>query len=300
MGIHNKIIFQDNAITMARKEYTALEKNLIYMVLGQLNEDKTNKFYYISIQDIMDKTGKKNSYNDYKVAADKMVSRTIIIPKEYSKSGNRLAIAFFASCEYMEKEGMIEIELSDKIKPYLFDLKNNFTTFQLNLALTIKSRFAKDMYELLSQYKDTGVFSIEIEKLKNILGLIDLKTGAEQYTKWSGFEQYVLKQAKKEINKNTDIQFSYKPIKRGRRFHSIIFYIKYTPYQMAIDYKDADTLLFSKLVNKYGLSKNQSQKVINNYNEKEINQKLYDINLMRVNNQIKTVIGAYTAKIFNV
>lgn len=298
-----KTLFQANAITRSRKEYTALEKNLIYMVLSQLKEGDNNKYYYISIKDIIEKTGVNSRYYEYKNAARSMLKKTINIPKEYSKTGNEIDINFFASCEYMEGQGVIEVELSDKMKPYLFDLKKNFTTFQLDLALSVKSRFTKDLYELLSQYKDTGFLNIKIKELKYILGLFDPKTGKEQFEKWSSFKTDVLNKAKAEFNdttNNSDIKFSYKANKLGRKFDNINFYIDYKPYQMKIDYKDVDTIIFSKLVNKYKLSKSQSQKVIDNYSEKEINQRLYDISVLKVNNQIKTSIGAYTARIFNV
>ena len=53
------LIKQHNAITEARYEMSALEKNIIYMLLGLLNDaDSPNKTYKIPLNDLKGARGK--------------------------------------------------------------------------------------------------------------------------------------------------------------------------------------------------------------------------------------------------
>jgi len=294
----NQILAQDNALTSSRHEYTSLEKNIMYSVMGELRKsdiETGKKFYHVSIRDLQDKTGVESRYVDYKNAIDRMIDKSFKIQKE---NGNYLHVNLFSSAEYLAGTGVIEVELSEKIKPYLLELKSNFTTFQLEMALTLRSKFSKRLYEMLSQYKDTGFMNLEINELKSRLGLIS-NDGTVQYEKWSAFERYVMKVAQKEINKVTDITFNYKPKKQGRSFTDIDFFITHEPYQVIIDFKDQKTEIFSRLINKFGLNKLQAQKVIEKHDEKHINKTLYKIQTGVRDGAIKNV-GAYTAKTLGV
>jgi plasmid replication initiation protein len=123
-----QIIVQDNAITTARYSMTALEKNIMYMVMSQLkNGDPENKYYRINARELMDTIGKKVRYDEFQEATSRILEREIRIMKE---NGNVLQINLISSAEFIHGTGMIEIGLDPKIRPYLFELKNNFTTFE--------------------------------------------------------------------------------------------------------------------------------------------------------------------------
>jgi Initiator Replication protein len=53
----NTLLVQDNALTAARYEMTALEKNIMYAVMGQIEDsDLATKCYKIAIADISQHT----------------------------------------------------------------------------------------------------------------------------------------------------------------------------------------------------------------------------------------------------
>jgi plasmid replication initiation protein len=292
-----KTIFQNNAITEANYDFSTLEKNIMYMMMAQIRQgDEPEKYYFISVNELSQKTGVDNSYADYKDAIERMMSKIITIRKE---NGNILQTTLVSSAEYIKGQGIIELGIEPKLRPYLFELKQNFTTYQLELALILKSKFSKRMYEMLSQFKNTGILRISVLDLKERLALYNPKTKEEQYEKWSAFDKYVLKIAHKEINKHTDIQFEYEAVKTGRKFTRLDFHITHTPYQVKFDFKDADTELFDKLVNKYGLRKDQAEKALSMHAPAWIKSQLYMIQVKRSNNQV-TNLGAFTAKVLGV
>ena len=101
-------------------------------------------------------------------------------------------------------------------KPYLFALKRNYTEFQLDMALRLKSKYSKRMYEMLSQHREQGVMQISVEELKYRLALKDPKTGKEQYEPWSMFQEHVLTVPQEELEAHTDIRFTYTARKTGK------------------------------------------------------------------------------------
>lgn len=295
--MENKLIVQDNAITSARYEMNALEKNIIYMMMSQLKkEDKADTIYYVSVRELMDKTATRNSYEDFKRATEQLLGRILQI---HRPNGNLLQVAMISSAEYVVGQGVIEIGLDPKIRPFFFDLKQNFTTFQLHMALSLDSKYAKRVYEMLAQYRNLGELKIDVVELKRRLFLYDEKTGTEQYKNWADFERRILVVAQKEINDKTDLRVAYTTVKVGRRVASLYFTIKAGTQQMVIDYKDENTALFSRLVNDFRLRKEQAQAVIEKFSAADITKRLYDIQIMRSDNKIQN-IGGYTAKAFGV
>lgn len=292
-----KLIVQDNAITSARYEMNALEKNIIYMMMSQLKkDDKADTIYYVSVRELMDKTATRNSYEDFKRATEQLLGRILQI---HRPNGNLLQVAMISSAEYVVGQGVIEIGLDPKIRPFFFDLKQNFTAFQLHMALSLDSKYAKRVYEMLAQYRNLGELKIDVVELKRRLYLYDDKTGIEQYKNWADFERRILIVAQKEINEKTDLRVTYTTVKAGRRVASLHFIIKAGTQQMVIDYKDENTALFGRLVNEFRLRKEQAQVVIDKFSATEIAKRLYDIQVMRSDNKIQN-IGGYTAKSFGV
>lgn len=290
-----RLVVQDNAITTARYSMTALEKNIMYMVMAQLDKnDPPTRYYRISGKELMERTRKKIKYEELKEATNRLLDRELIIIRE---NGNYLQIRPISSAEY-DSHGMIEIGLDAKIRPYLFELKNNFTTFELNMVLSLDSKFSKRLYEMLAQFRSTGLLRISVREFKERLKLYDPKTGNEQYEKWSAFEKYVLKVAQKEISEHTDLAFEYTLKKTGKRITDIEFKFNRPKPVAAPPPQDETTArLFERLTTDFRLRKDQAEKIIAQFPAKDINRSLYDISLKK-----KDIanIGAYTAKTFNV
>jgi plasmid replication initiation protein len=296
-----QLIFQDNAITTARYSMSALEKNIMYMVMAQLGKnDPADRYYKIVARDLMQRTNKEIRYAEFKEATSRLREREITILKD---NGNVLQIGLISSAEYIQGAGVIEIGLDPKIRPYIFELKENFTSFELNMALSLNSKFSKRLYEMLAQFRSTGILRVSVMELKERLKLVDAKTGEEQYEKWSAFEKYVIKVAQKELEKHTDITFDYKLKKTGKRFTDIVFQIKQKTVSTEgvvnseINNTDGVKRILERLTTDFRLRRDQADEIINKFTVQEINRTLYDINLKMKSNEISN-IGAYTAKTF--
>jgi len=227
-------IRQHNAITTARYEYSELQLDLFFYLLSMLRKDKTDGTYEIVVKDLSTMTGKEYKYGYLRKATEEMGSRMFEVstPKSYEQ------LWMFQRVKYVIGEGRIEIEFANPIKPYLFDLKDNFTSFQLYAALRLSSKYAKRIYALCSQWKDKGqTQTFSLDEFKKMLALLDDK-GNEQYKQIGQFKQFVLDESVKQINRHTDLEISYTLQKRGRSFQNITFTVKAQPLAVILPVKD--------------------------------------------------------------
>lgn len=308
----SKTVYQHNMITQARYDMSVYELNLFFLLLSKLDKtEKSNKLYRVAIKELEEGVGKEININQLRAATSSLRSKEYCLVQE---DGSYLQVGILASAEYMKGEGIIELELSRKMEPYLFELKDNFTTYQLFTALQLNSKYSKRLYQILSQFKHTGYYVTSIEKLKTQLMLIDPKTGKEKYTEFGMLRKKVLDVAMRELTE-TDIKFTYKASKKGRKYAKLEFFIQHNPAsakKKAVPEVDLDQqpiihkeetpqankrLLYDRLLNDYKLSREQIKQVFTQFSVKEINKVLYDLQFDFRDRNVKNK-QAYTLKRF--
>lgn len=249
-----EIVSQHNVITNARYEMTACEMDIFFYLLSILKkDDKSGTSYKIYMRDIEQITEKKWNYEQFREATYQLLSRVYEVEDDKSL----LQVSVLASAHYMKGQGYIELEVSDKIRPYLINLKENFTTYRLKSALLMTSKYAKRIYQLVSQWKDVNIKQYTIDELKYILKLKDPKNKEpELYKQIVEFKKYVLDVAVKQINESTELQIAYELFKKGRSMHSIQFYINHKTAQrklIGIEGDDPRTQTARKILSDIGI-----------------------------------------------
>lgn len=103
--------------------------------------------------------------------------------------------------------------------PYLFDLKQRFTQYKLIQVLGMKSAFSIRVYELVKSYANMKRAEFEIDELKRLLMVQDVKS----YANFKDFRRFVLETALREINEYTDLDVSFQTVKKGRKVIRVVF-----------------------------------------------------------------------------
>ena len=130
----------------------------------------------------------------------------------------------------------IEIDASDDALPLLFNLKNNYFTYELWNALRLKSANQLRMYELLKQHEFQGKFEISVKELREYLYIPD-----NAYTRLLDFRHRILDSCQKALEENTNIRYTYERGKVGNRgkWLTIIFHIyKNTKYKNPMELQE--------------------------------------------------------------
>lgn len=217
----NLEIRQHNILTNARYDFTELQQDLTFFLISKLNPENKDS-YSLNIMELSKLTGKKyNAAYLHKTTAD-MGSRMLEVLTENSYE----QIWMFQRVKYHLGQGIIEFDLTKHIIPYLFDLKNHFTSYELAAALRLTSKYAKRIYPLCSQWKDLGeTKKYDLQDFKRMLGLLDAN-GNEKMKQINELRKYVLDVAVKQINEHTELHISYRLEKVGRSFKNIVFTVK--------------------------------------------------------------------------
>lgn len=293
-------IWQDNVLTVARYEMTEAEKNLLYMVVANVRkDDPVTKMYDISLREMAEITGQTElKFETYKQATRKLMTRVF---ETTLPNGDILQASFIASALYKKGTGTIQIELSQMVRPFYVDLNVRYTKMQLAAAISLNSAYAKRIYELLCMFKNMKdkTFRRSLIDLKNILWVIDPKTGRDSYSNWTRFEKAVLEVAAKEINGHTDITFTYKPIHGDRpgRGRKPVVEVEFEVFYQAKPEPVETSPLYERLTKQFRLRADQANQVLASHSVETINRQLYDIQAKAADGKVKN-LGSYTAKVF--
>jgi plasmid replication initiation protein len=293
-------VWQDNVLTVARYEMTETEKNILYMVVASVRkDDPPTKKYQVSVKEMAEVTGSKGLMLEaYKQATRKLLTRVF---ETTLSDGDLLQATFISSARYKKGTGIIEIGLSDEVRPFYIHLHSKFTKIQLAAAISLNSTYAKRIYELLCMYKNMKdkTFRRNLVDLKTMLSIIDQKTGKDSYSNWTRFQKNILDVASKEINGHTDLSFTYKPIYGDRpgRGRKPVVEVEFEVFYQAKQEVIPASSLHERLVKQFRLRIDQADQVLTLHSVETINRQLYDIQTKIAGGSVKN-IGSYTAKVF--
>lgn len=213
------VIVKANALIEAQGKMSLMEQKMVLALVSEINptdkDFKIYKFYAKDFKEILGLTGNSIYSDIHKIA--KNIMKNIITIKEGKR---RITIGFFSSVESVEG-GLIEIRFDAKLKPYLLQLKEKFTRYQLKNILQLQSSYSIRIYELLKQYENTKtkIREFKIEEFKQMIGC------EKKYARFNSFKQRVLDVAQKELEDYTDIFFTYEKITKGRKVIGLKFKI---------------------------------------------------------------------------
>ena len=200
-----RLIKQHNAITEARYEMSALEKNILYLLMRKLDEhDPPGKNYTIDLAAIEPVTGPLTK-EAIKEATANLLRRSYEI-KEEGNSTLIVSLMTVVMHDFSAKE--LHIKISKNILPYFVALKQNYTEFELDVALSLRHKYSKRLYEMLSQHKEAGELHISIQELRRGLKLDQDDKQEELYTQFATLKRSILDIAQKEFAEHADLNFT--------------------------------------------------------------------------------------------
>lgn len=212
-----KVVVRHNDLIEAKMDVSLMQMRIFLKTLTLIGRDDTDfKIYALSVSELV-KEANLNSQNWYSQLKKELIELARVHLDIPTKTGY-LITHLFSSAEY--KEGIIELSFDPKLKPYLLQVKGNFTKYELKSAMRMKSVYSIRMYELLRQYLTFGKRKFSVEYLREVLCLQD------KYKNFNGFKERILEKARKDCEKYSDITFTYKLIYSGRSVSDVVCFIK--------------------------------------------------------------------------
>ena len=231
MGSQKHTIIKSNALLEARYNFSLLEIKLLLSVISQIKrEDKDFQCYRVYLNDFTDIIDKKGiKYEHLRNTARSLKAKVIEIETETG----HLITNYVSDIQLYKNDGYIDFYVSKLLKPYLLELKSNFTIYDIRNVIQCGSAHSIRMYQLLKQYESIGVRRITVEDLKRMLGLDE-----GQYKRFNNLRARVIDVAKAELIKHSDIYFDYTLKRKGRFIHTVIFEIHKKQQKRMFDTKE--------------------------------------------------------------
>ena len=226
----NNIVKKHNELIKAKGALSQTAQKMLSMVIAMIRVDDTEfQSYALSIssykKEIESKS--KKSKKDFIENAYELMSNPFEI--------NKQLFNWCSKVDWGSLDGYIIFDIHKDLKPYLLELKEDFTEYSLINILHLKGIYSPRLYEyFLMQYgqRKYGTSSYQFDlKIDDLRGLLKIK---DSY-KYDKIKLRILNKAKTDFKKYTDIQFEYKEQKIGRKVDRLIITIK--PNAKKIDKK---------------------------------------------------------------
>ena len=220
-----KPIIQPNHLSVAKISLTALQKNIIYIIIDELQKVMTKDINAIfeeqKIKVEFKEIDSNNNYSRIKKAtkdlASKSVEYDVIIPN--NGKTRRTNTSLLSGIEHVLHSSYISFVVPSNACIFFCYIGGGFTSFQKTIALSLNSIYSKVMYEFCCRWIDKGGYTCSIDFFKEQLNI------SSKYKQVSHLRNKVLNPAKNELIKNADVFFAYSLSKKGRKYSHISFKI---------------------------------------------------------------------------
>lgn len=218
------VVYKANQVVEAGYRLSLNELRVVLACIGQVRSKEellvTDEFE-LSAKDFAEFFSVSNdrAYHALLEVTDSLFNRYMVVDNPYSDRPRvkRLKMRWISSIEYLTEEGKISLCFSQKILPFLSNLKGSFTKYDIEHIGNMTCVYAIRLYELLMQWKTTGKREIEIAWLKKQFEIEEL------YPDMADFKKRVIDPAVKDINTHSNYNVTWTQRKTGRAVTHLIF-----------------------------------------------------------------------------
>ena len=170
-----------------------------------------------------------NTYRLLNKACRKLMKTDLTLTRNESPELWQINVCSMA--KYNKKEGYITIEFTDRIMPYLSQVRQKFVLYNLKEIANFGSLYTTRLYELIQEFKETGYMIKSVDKLREVFAV------GEKFKAYKDFKRRTFDHACKEINDHYKMNLGYEELKEKRKVVAIKFVFKKTRVHKVVNQK---------------------------------------------------------------
>ena len=207
-----KVVKHNSLVNIKGKyQYSVNQLKLVCHLIANIKPNEEDfETKYIALKELGFVGENSENYTYFKEEFVRLLEMPFKIPN------SKYWVNWFSALAF--ENGVIEYRFDPALKPFLLNLKENFTSYHLSSIINLKSSYAILTYELLSQARNQGYRNITIKEYRELLKIPDSYLNADILR--------LLKKVQKEIKDRTNLQFDFAFKKMGKAFHSINFVVR--------------------------------------------------------------------------
>ena len=237
------VVKANEVVRKARYQLNLTELKIMQFCFSKIKPtDTVNTEYNFTIKEFcmvcgIDYTNGRH-YNEVKRQLKGLRDKSMWILQD---DGSESTVGWLGKVNISQGSGNITVKFDEDMSKYINGLLNNYTQYTFLNILPMKSAYSVRLYELLKSYAFTYTHEFEVEELKKLIM-------CDHYTNFAHFRQKVIEPAIIEINRYTDLNISWKPIKFGAKVTHVKFYMnEKTAREKAISVYQANEKLEGQL-----------------------------------------------------
>jgi len=225
---NNYVVMANNMVLHSASNLSLNEMKLLRFVIMQTEKDEKELFTYtIPAKELakMLEIKHKDFYKKLKTMTKHIMQEVIYIGDDTNEEW--LMFHWVDFCRY--SKGQVTIKLSDELKPFLVDLRGNFTRYRISEIVSLKSIYAIRIYEILNSYlndKNLPHADVSIEISVSIDELRKATDTEKKFERPYDFKRKVIDTAIKEINEKSQYHVTATPYKNGKAIVGFDFLIE--------------------------------------------------------------------------
>lgn len=231
------VVKHNDLVRKTKYDLSAQEQKLLLYLISKIKpEDNELSGYEINLENLCEVCGiqkQAKTFRDFGAILKKLSDNSFWADFGKGWGIHRwLNSVYFPETAGMTKEEVehtipkkVVVGFDNDLKPFLLYLKHNYTSYQLDFVLAMRSKYAIRLYEILKSYLYLGIYEPSVEELRELLQVVG-------YDMYNDFKKRVLCPAVDEINRFTDIFVDAVPVRCGKTIARIRFTIDNKDYEL--------------------------------------------------------------------
>jgi plasmid replication initiation protein len=213
------VVKSNDLVQQTRYNLSLQEQKIILFVISKIKPtDEAFKEYVFDIKELCDICGITHDKTNF--AYIKKSLQSIRDKSFWVKIDDRETVcSWILKPNLYPKSSVVGVILDEDLKPFLLQLREHFTSYELGCVLVMQSKYSIRLYEILKSYAYLEEIELSLVKIREQMMIT-------KYEKYQDFRRNVLEKAIDEINTYTDLNVSFTPVRQSRVIVGLRFCIR--------------------------------------------------------------------------
>ncbi len=222
-----------NVINRSAQSLTLSEKRILMAGIAKMGG--VNKRIRITAEEYAEvyDVSLDTAYSQLKMAVENIFDRYLQFQIFDGKKEGVERIRWIGGYRYFDKEGFVQFSFSSEVSPYLFELTDKFTKYQLKQAAALRSVHSWRLLELFEQMKGNnknGWLHISLEDFWHAMEAKD-----SHKKNFNNLRKWIIEPAVRELTEKDDWLIEWQAVKQGRKVAALQFKFERNPQGSLFD-----------------------------------------------------------------
>lgn len=206
-----QVVRQGIELTHAKTPLSRAELDLILVLIAQIKQEDTKfKDYHFTLKELSVYMDRELQSKQIRNLVMSLLEKPLLLPIEgMLDSEHWMATNWFSYFTY--NNGVISCAFNERLQPFLLDIKGRYSIGSLKTLLSMKSKYSKELYLVLSAEAYKGFYEVEVIDLMKKLQV------PKSLLNYADFKRKVLIQSKQDMDKFSDISFELEESEKIRK-----------------------------------------------------------------------------------